>query len=71
LYIVEVEYDLATRCWLQLLWIKNQLEDYKVHETNIPVMCDNNIAISLSKNPIFHSRAKHIEIKYHFIRDYV
>jgi len=33
-------------------------------------MCDNNDAISLSKNPILHSMAKHIEIKHYFIRDY-
>jgi len=38
---------------------------------NIPIFCDNNAAISLSKNPILHSRAKHIEIKHHFIRDHV
>ncbi|KAL2319288.1 hypothetical protein Fmac_028257 [Flemingia macrophylla] len=34
-------------------------------------MCDNNVAINLSKNPVMHSRSKHIKIKHHFIRDYV
>ena len=34
-------------------------------------MCDNTSAICLTKNPIQHSRTKHIEIKYHFIRDHV
>ncbi len=38
---------------------------------NIPLLCDNTAAIQLSKNPILHSRAKHIEIKHHFIRDLV
>jgi len=33
--------------------------------------CDNTTVICLSKNPILHSRAKRIEIKHHFIRDYV
>ena len=51
--------------------MKNQLEDYQIHENNIPIFCDNTAAICLSKNLILHSRAKHIEIKHHFIRDYV
>ena len=38
---------------------------------HIPIRCDNTSAISLSKNPIQHSRTKHIEIRYHFIRDHV
>ena len=38
---------------------------------NIPIMCDNTSAINLSRNPIQHSRTKHIEIRYHFIRDHV
>ena len=37
----------------------------------IPIRCDNPSAISLTKNPIQHSRTKHIEIRYHFIRDHV
>jgi hypothetical protein len=32
---------------------------------------DNQSCIKLSKNPVFHNRFKHIEIRYHFIRDYV
>ena len=38
---------------------------------NIPIKCDNTSVISLSKNPIQHSRSKHIDIKHHFIRDHV
>ncbi|RDX97463.1 Copia protein, partial [Mucuna pruriens] len=38
---------------------------------NIPLLCDNTIVINLSKNHILHSKAKHIEIKHHFIRDYI
>jgi len=67
----EAEYISAAQCCSQLLWIRNQLADYEIHENNIPIFCDNNAAISLSKNPILYSRAKHIEIKHHFIRDYV
>jgi len=49
----------------------HQLEDYHINENNIPNYCDNTAAICLLKNPILHSRAKHIEIKHHFIRHYV
>jgi len=51
--------------------MKHQLEDYQINAKSIPIYCDNTAAIRLSKNPILHSRAKHIEIKHHFIRDCV
>ena len=38
---------------------------------SIPILCDNSAAICLSKNPILHSHAKHIQIKHHCIRDHV
>ncbi|WJX88387.1 hypothetical protein P8452_70484 [Trifolium repens] len=67
----EAEYISAAKCCTQLLWMKYQLEDYNIAENGIPLYCDNTAAIHLSKNPILHSRAKHIEIKHHFIRDHV
>ena len=51
--------------------MKHQLEDYQINANSIPIYCDNNAAICFSKNSILHSREKHIEIKHHFIRDYV
>jgi len=67
----EAEYISAASCCTQLLWMKHQLKDYQISANNIPIFCDNIAAICLSKNPILYSRAKHIEIKHHFIRDYV
>jgi len=67
----EAEYISAASWCTQLLWMKHQLEDYQITENCIPIYCDNTAAICLSKNPILHLRAKHIEIKHHFIRDYV
>ena len=51
--------------------MKQQLEDFGLYYEHIPIYCDNTSAISLSKNPIQHSRTKHIEIRHHFIRDHV
>ncbi|RDX93993.1 Copia protein, partial [Mucuna pruriens] len=46
-------------------------KDYDIIESNILLLCDNTTAINLSKNLILHSCAKHIQIKHHFIRDYL
>nr|KYP59425.1 Copia protein [Cajanus cajan] len=67
----EAEYVATGQCLTQLLWIKHQLEDYDIYESSIPVLCDNTTTINIPKNPILHSRTKHIEIKHHFIRYHV
>jgi len=67
----EAEYVAAGSCCAQILWMKQQLMDYGVVLDHIPIKCDNTSAINLSKNPIQHSRTKHIEIRHHFIRDHV
>jgi len=51
--------------------MKQQLEDFGVTLDPIPLKCDNISAINLSKNPVMHSRTKHIEIRHHFLRDHV
>jgi hypothetical protein len=47
------------------------LEEYNVKQDAMTLYCDNLIAINISKNPIQHSRAKHIDIRHHFIKDLV
>ena len=49
--------------------MKQDLVDYGIRLENVPIMCDNKGAIDLSKNPVQHSRTKHIEICHHFLRD--
>ena len=51
--------------------MKQQLFDYGLILDHIPIRCDNTSALNLSKNPILHSRTKHIEIMHHFLRDHV
>ncbi len=67
----EAEYIAAGSCCAQVLWIKQQLEDFGIKMDNIPIKCDNTSAINLTKNPVQHSKSKHIEIRHHFIRDHV
>jgi len=45
--------------------------DCGVKLSKVPLDCDNTSAINLTKNPIQHSKTKHIEITHHFIRDHV
>ena len=51
--------------------MRNQLLDYGLKLSKIPIFCDNTSAIAIIENPVQHSRTKHIDIKYHFIREYV
>ncbi|WJX12869.1 hypothetical protein P8452_03321 [Trifolium repens] len=67
----EAEYVAAGSCCSQILWLKQQLLDYDLKLQRVPILCDNTSAINLTKNPVLHSRTKHIEIRHHFLRDHV
>jgi hypothetical protein len=67
----EAEYIAAGACCSQLLWMKRTLKDYGINLKKVPLLCDNESAIKISQNPVQHSRTKHIEIRYHFLRDHV
>jgi hypothetical protein len=67
---IEAEYIVVATCCTQVLWMIQTLADLEVKYTApIPIHCDNTSAISVSKNPVFHSKTKHIPIKYHFLRE--
>ncbi|GJY05292.1 retrovirus-related pol polyprotein from transposon TNT 1-94 [Tanacetum coccineum] len=61
----------AAGCCANILWMKSQLTDYDIIYEKVPIFCDNTSAIAISNNPVLHSRTKHIDIRYHFIRDHV
>ncbi|GJS59819.1 putative ribonuclease H-like domain-containing protein [Tanacetum coccineum] len=67
--IIEAEFVAASSCYRQVLWIQNQLLDYGYNFLHTKIFIDNNSTICIIKNPIFHSKTKHIEIRHHFIRD--
>ncbi|GKA79005.1 putative ribonuclease H-like domain-containing protein [Tanacetum coccineum] len=65
----EAEYVAAANCYGQVLWIQNQMLDYGFNFMNTKIFIDNESTICIVKNPVFHSKTKHIEIRHHFIRD--
>ena len=67
----EAEYIAAGSSCSQLVWMKQMLTEYNVTQNVMTLFCDNLSAINISKNPIQHSRTKHIDIRHHFIRDLV
>ena len=71
LSITEAEYISAALACSQSIWMKNCFVDLGVMCKGCKLMCDNTSAINLAKNPITHSRSKHIDIKHHFLRDKV
>jgi hypothetical protein len=68
---IEAEYVATATCCSQLLWITYTLSDFGEECFHVPLMCDSTSAISIAKNPVLHSRTKHIEVRYHFLRDNV
>ncbi|GJS41245.1 putative ribonuclease H-like domain-containing protein [Tanacetum coccineum] len=60
--------ELASCCG-QVLWIQNQMLDYGFNFMNTKIYIDNESTICIVKNPVYHSKTKHIAIRHHFIRD--
>ncbi|GJX86470.1 putative ribonuclease H-like domain-containing protein [Tanacetum coccineum] len=65
----EAEYVAAASCCAHVLWMQNQLLDYGFNFMNTDIHIDNESTICIVKNPVFHSKTKHIQIRHHFIRD--
>ncbi|WVZ49113.1 LOW QUALITY PROTEIN: hypothetical protein U9M48_000494 [Paspalum notatum var. saurae] len=66
----EAEYIAAASCCSQLLWMKATLSDFGLRFGRIPLLVDSTSAISLAKNPVLHSRTKHIDVRFYFLRDH-
>ena len=68
----ESEYVALASAGCQARWLKSILEEMgQVQEGPTKLFCDNKSTICLSKNPMFHSKSKHIKIKFHFIRELI
>lgn len=68
----EAEFVAAAACTCQAVWMKRVLKKlgYEGNESTI-IFCDNSSAIKLSKNHVMHGRSKHIDVRFHFLRDLV
>ncbi|GJU54105.1 retrovirus-related pol polyprotein from transposon TNT 1-94 [Tanacetum coccineum] len=67
----KAEYVSLSACCAQVIWIRTQLLDYGFRYNKIPMYCDSQSVIAISCNPVQHSRTKHINIRYHFIKEHV
>ncbi|GJU75758.1 hypothetical protein Tco_1272828 [Tanacetum coccineum] len=67
----EAEYIALSGCCAQILWVRSQLTDYGFGFNKIPMYCDNKSAIALCCNNVQHSKSKHIDIRFHFIKEHV
>lgn len=66
----EAEYIAAASCACQGVWLRRILEKLgHVQDKCTTILCDNSSTIKLSKNPVLHGRSKHIDIRFHFLRD--
>ncbi|GKE59871.1 hypothetical protein Tco_1510238 [Tanacetum coccineum] len=67
----EAKYVSISVCCAQVLWLRTQLADYGFYFDKIPMYCDSKAAIAISCNPVQHSRTKHIDVRYYFIKEQV
>nr|GEY24610.1 retrovirus-related Pol polyprotein from transposon TNT 1-94 [Tanacetum cinerariifolium] len=67
----EAEYVSLSACCAQVLWLRIQLTDYGFYFDKIHMYCDSKAAIAISCNPVQHSHTKHIDVRYHFIKEKV
>ncbi|GJX46789.1 hypothetical protein Tco_0271979 [Tanacetum coccineum] len=67
--LAKAEYVAVAGCCANILWMKSQLTEYDILYEKVPIFYDNTSTIAISNNPVLHSRTKHIDIRYHFIRD--
>ncbi|GJY28307.1 hypothetical protein Tco_0404074 [Tanacetum coccineum] len=67
----EAENVSLSTCCAQVIWMQTQLLDYGFHFNKILMCCDSKSAIAISCNLVQHSRTKHINIRYHFIKEHV
>jgi hypothetical protein len=68
----EAEYIAASAAGREAVWLRKLLSDLFRSELEPTVIhCDNQSCIKLTENPVFHDRSKHIEMRYHYIRDMI
>lgn len=68
----KAEYKALAYATSEVIWTQSLLSELQVQLNTTPVMwCDNQGAIALAYNPVYHDKTKHVELDIHFIRDKV
>ncbi|GKD70935.1 hypothetical protein Tco_1325025, partial [Tanacetum coccineum] len=67
----EAEYVAAAQASKEAVWLKMLLEELGHAKEKITLFCDNQGVLYLARNPAFHSKTKHIQAQYHFVREKV
>lgn len=68
LFPAKVEYIVVDVCCAQMLWVKQHLFEFRVDIGCVDIFCNNMSTISISNNPVHHSKTKRIDIRHHFLR---
>ncbi|GJS51894.1 hypothetical protein Tco_0625256 [Tanacetum coccineum] len=69
--IAKAEYVVLSASCAQIMWMRTHVKDYGFDNNKIPLYCYSQSAIAISCNPVQHSRTKHINVCYHFIKEQV
>ncbi|KAM1198584.1 hypothetical protein ACFX2I_009959 [Malus domestica] len=67
----EAEYRQLAYTAAELSWLRSFFRDLQLHLVCPTIWCDNISSIALASNPVFHSRTKHLEVDYHYVREKV
>lgn len=67
----EAEYIAAVEASKEMLWLKRFLQELGLQQEEYIVFCDSQSAMDLSKNSMYHARTKHIDVRYHWLRNVI
>ena len=68
----EAEYRVMTLATCELIWLRHLLQELRFgKDEQMKLICDNQVALHIASNPVFHERTKYIEVDCHFIREMI
>jgi hypothetical protein len=65
---IEAKYVASSHACKEAVWLKGLFCEFGRMQEKVNLLCNSQSAIYLAKNPTYHSKTKHIPIKYHFLR---